>query len=57
MVISTRNNWVNLRDEVEILVEYDTQICGGWCGRDVIAKDTYGKGEIQVFAMTLIAND
>ena len=38
-----------MRDKVEIGVENDTQISGGWCWGDVIAKDINGKGEIKAF--------
>ena len=44
-----------MRDELEIRVKSDTQISGGWCGQDVIAKDIYREGGCKVFAMTLIA--
>ena len=46
---------VDMRDELEIRVKSDAQIAGGWCGRDVIAKDIYREGGCKVFAMTLIA--
>ena len=32
-----------------------TQISGGWCARDLVDKDIYGKGECEGFAMTLVA--
>ena len=57
MVVTTFYNGVDLRDKVEIWVENDTQISGGWWGGDVIAKDINGKGRIKAFAMTLFAYD
>ena len=53
MVVATFYNGVDLRDKVNIWVENDIQIPGGWCGRDVIN----GKGGIKAFAMTRFAYD
>ena len=52
MVVTILYNAVDLRDKVEIRVEYDTQISGRWCGGDVISKAINGKGGIKAFAMT-----
>ena len=54
MVVTTFYNGVDLRDKVKILVENDTQISGGWCGGDVIAKHINGKGRIQALRIKAI---
>ena len=43
-------------DEVGIWVEYDAQILGGWCGRNVVAMDILKAG-LENIAMKLIADE
>ena len=43
-VFTTLYDGVDFREKVEMWVEYE--ISGGWCGGDVIAKDTNGNGVI-----------
>ena len=55
LVVAMLFNRVDMRDELEIRVKSVAHITGGWCGRDVIAKDIFMEGGCKVFAMTLIA--
>ena len=48
---------IDLSNEVEIWVENDTQISGGWCGGAVIAEYINAKGGNKAFAMTFFAYD
>ena len=56
-IVTTLYNGIDLRDKVKIWVENYTQISGGFCGGDVIAKDMNWKEGIKAFAVTLFAYD
>ena len=44
-----------LYDRVDVRVKNYTQVFDGWCWRDLVTKDIYGKGGCKVFAMTHVA--
>ena len=45
---------VDLRDDLEIRVKYDTQIYCSCCGGYAVVKEIYGKAGFDLNAMTLI---
>ena len=57
VAVATLYDRVDVRDKIENRVKNYTQISGSWCGRELVTKDTYGKGRCEVFAMTIVASE